>query len=423
MRVYRSLARSLALVLAATLALSGGCRLAGPDMPAPVRTPAMPGEEPKLRVGVLVDVAEVVVSSEQGLEILEVGGDRLASGRAGEVWRIAPDGAGGLVAVPGEGETLGPVPGPLLVRPAGQGTVRLGDRSYHGTGLVSAVGLNRVTAVNEVQLEAYLAGVVPSEMPSLELEALKAQAVAARTYAVRNLNRRDALGFDLFATVADQVYGGVDREAPMATQAIRETRGQILVHRGMPIEAYYHSTCGGHTANVEDIWGGQALPYLRGVSDRIPGTDRFYCQESSRFIWTESWSNEALAGILSRSLSDHSGASVTLTQVQDVTVAGRTPHARVAVLRVVADGRTFDVQGDSIRWVLRPEASRGLNSTNFSLSQRRNGSIRTLAAGGTGWGHGVGMCQWGAIGRARAGMRYDEILAAYYKGARISRLY
>jgi stage II sporulation protein D len=265
--------------------------------------------------------------------------------------------------------------------------------------------------------------VVPLEIgvrPEAEIAAVKAQAVAARTYAVGNMGGRPAQGFDFYATVADQVYGGLDREDPLTSRAVAETRGQVLTYDGEPIVAYYHSTCGGRTSALEDVWPWRdgARPYLRSVSDERPGGGA-YCDGSNRYRWTVSWTGDRLAEILGGVFETN------VSRVRDVEIRGRTESGRVERLAVTFDGRTVTVPGDSLRWVLRPEPGRILNSALlFELHEaHEDGALSELTVEGGGWGHGVGMCQWGAIGRARAGQDYPEILTTYYPGTRLRKLY
>ncbi|HEY2847866.1 MAG TPA: SpoIID/LytB domain-containing protein, partial [Pyrinomonadaceae bacterium] len=142
--------------------------------------------------------------------------------------------------------------------------VRLNGKAYRGRIEVFVNARGTLSVVNVVPLEDYLLGVVPSELGLPQLEAEKAQAVAARTYAVANINGFDSQGFDLLPTVWSQVYNGVSIETPMGTQAVRETRGIIATYDGKPINALYTSTCGGRTEDSENIFD-KAEPYLRGV--------------------------------------------------------------------------------------------------------------------------------------------------------------
>jgi stage II sporulation protein D len=288
-----------------------------------------------------------------------------------------------------------------------------------------------VTAINIVDLEAYLLGVVPLEIgggrPAAELEAVKAQAVAARTYAVRHLGSRQTLGFDFYATVADQVYGGLSKEDPTASRAVRETAGEIVTYQGAPILAYYHSTCGGHTAAIEEVWQRAPVPYLKSVSDEVSGAKgRYYCESSNRFRWDVSWSGTELRETLARTLAARGGGSAAarIGRVERVEVRGWSRSRRAESLVVNTDAGRFEVPGDSIRWVLEAQPGRPLNSTLFVLdADAGSGEVRALRAQGGGWGHGIGMCQVGALGRARAGQSYRQILTTYYQQTQITRLY
>lgn len=256
--------------------------------------------------------------------------------------------------------------------------------------------------------------------PQQEIEAVKAQAIAARTYAIRQLGRREDLGFDYYGTVLDQAYGGADVDDPVATKAVEDTRGVIVTYRGEPIEAYYHSTCGGRTAALEEVWSGDPQPYLRSVSDARPGGG-YYCEASSRFRWTEEWDEAELLETLTVGLQGRGFGPIH--RVQSIEVDGRTESGRAAELVIRTDAGEARVRGDSIRWVLRPEPGRLLNSTLIELEPRGGDHVTGLTVHGSGWGHGIGMCQTGALGRARDGSGYREILSTYYPGTRLVRLY
>jgi stage II sporulation protein D len=298
-------------------------------------------------------------------------------------------------------------------------------KRYRGA-LLLRPGAGGVTVVNLLELETYLLGVVPLEIgkdrPPEELEAVKAQAVAARTYAIRHRGRRAELGFDYHGSVMDQAYGGAEAEDAVASRAVRETRGQILTYDGEPIEAYYHSTCGGRTAALDEVWPGEPRPYLRSVSDaRSAGGS--YCETSNRFRWTERWDRNGLMAALNRGLAER-GVRGTVREIRSLEVTGRTPSGRAEALRIETDLGEHRVRGDSIRWVLRPEPGRILNSSAIQLAiDRQDGEIMGLMVTGSGWGHGIGMCQVGALGRARDGQSYRDILLTYYPGTRIARLY
>jgi stage II sporulation protein D len=416
-----------------SISLLSACRPGEPGMRPPPRptppTAALPATEPVVSVGITVDSAAAVVGASSDFEIRVAGGEVLVRGRAGEPWTFTADGERRLSARGPSGSTQ-PRAASLRVVPARAGALTIGGRQYRGEALIVARNGGQVTAINVVDLEAYLLGVVPREigrLPAAQIEAMKAQAVAARTYAVGNLGGRANRGFDFYATVMDQVYGGVQDEDSIVNRAVRETRGEILTHNGTPILAYYASTCGGTTAAIEDSWPWRApLPYLRRVSDRIPGTDQYWCGTSNRFNWTTRWSREQLLAVLGETLRTHTGGRVTsVRRVEDVRMTGRNASER-ATVRLVADGVEYTLRADSLRWVLRPQPGAAiLNSSRLSAVEPRvqNGEVRELEIRGGGWGHGIGMCQVGAINRARAGQTHSQILRAYYTGAELQRLY
>jgi stage II sporulation protein D len=413
------------------LLLAAACR---PGEPAPRGAPppptaGVPGAEPRVRIGITVDSAAAVVGATSAFTIRVAGGEQLAQGRAGEAWTFRVDEQGRVSASGPSGATRA-YAASLLVTPAVPGSLTIGDRQYRGEALVMPRGAGRITAVNVVDLEAYLLGVVPREIgrrPVEEIEAIKAQAVAARTYAVGNMGSRQSAGFDFYATVMDQVYGGVADEDGVVSRAVRETRGEILTYDGRPIVAYYSSTCGGRTASIEDSWPWRApLPYLKSVSDRVPGTDTYYCSTSNRFTWTTRWTRQQLIDVLGQTLRAHTGGAVTgVSRVDDIRLVDRNASGR-ATVRLVADGQDYTLRADSVRWTLRPEPGPAiLNSSLLSdVSVERGGNgVESLEVHGGGWGHAIGMCQVGAMGRARAGQSYDEILTTYYTGVELTRLY
>lgn len=410
----------------ATLLWAAACAGPGPVIEPRAARPI--SAEPTLRVGVAVSVDTVTLSSSGWLWIADADTRAtIAVTDSAEAWEAALDRAGLLRLIRPDGHLSQPH-ARVRVEPLG-GAVRANGTAYRGGLLLFRGRHGGVTAVNSVALEEYLLGVVPAEIgnrPLSDLEAVKAQAVAARTYAISYLGARDSLGFDVFGDVGDQVYRGIDSEAEVTTRAVRETRGVVATHGGRLIEAYYHSTCGGATAAIEDVWPRPARPYLVSVSDRIPGGgDRYYCEISPYFRWSERWTLAELREILGRTLPPRAGvAPPSLGTVTDLRVIERTDPGRARKLEIETTRAAYQVWGNDIRWVLERKARQPLRSTFFvaSWSRGSNGEGELKAEGG-GWGHGVGMCQWGAIGRARAGRSYDEILKSYYRGIELERWY
>jgi stage II sporulation protein D len=305
-------------------------------------------------------------------------------------------------------------------------TLRVNGRSYRGLLdiLSDSAGL---TVVNRLGLEAYLQGVVSAEMGRrtyAEEQALQAQAVVSRTYAIRNLGRWKARGFDLSAGVSDQVYGGVTAETLEGRAAVQETRGRVLTYNGAPIEAFFYSTCGGRTADGYEVFRGAAQPYLISIADRGENGSA-YCSISPRYRWHEEWTDASLRATLERNLPSVAGRrGRSVRQVRDIRVGRRTTSGRVDELVISLGGPEIRVNGPAVRQVLRPLSGELLRSNAFTLSVIGAGErVTHLTADGMGAGHGVGFCQWGAVGRARAGHGYEQILAAYFPGTRVLRRY
>jgi stage II sporulation protein D len=390
--------------------------------PEPAPSPVPESKDPDLRVGVLVNVRRATIGGGGGLRIEDPAEGELRTIPAGASFDAITRGADVTLL-----DTGGPVSRPVLVIEAADtgATLRLNGRDYRGA-LELRRGDSGLTVVNRIPLEAYVAGVVGAEMGRRahgEEEALKAQAVASRTYAVRNQGRWKARGFDLVGTANDQVYAGEANENAMATAAVAATRGQILTWNNQPIDAFYFSTCGGRTENGVAAFAGADRPYLRSVDDVDPsGTP--WCITSPRFHWTTGWSATDLAATLRRTLAAENLPVGRASDLADLGATNRTRTGRVATLALAGrNGRTM-VTGQAIRRVLSPPEGGLLRSNDFTIRISRNGArIDRVDIEGRGNGHGVGMCQWGAIGRARAGQDYQTILTSYFPGTEIQRLY
>jgi stage II sporulation protein D len=319
--------------------------------------------------------------------------------------------------------------GPLVVRATTPGSfVTYAGKRYRGELLIHPTD-SGILVVNRVSVESYLRGVVPLEIgprQAGEEAAVEAQAVAARSYSYIHMAEAEGRAFDMYATVQDQVYGGVDAEKPIADAAIESTKGMVLRYAGRIVNTPYHSTCGGSTAEVQEVWWKEPnQPYLQRVSDRIPGTDKFYCDPSPRFRWNVAFDRAQLRATLEKYLSQYSGAPAgSLGPVTAIRIDGRTPSDRVASMTVQTSRGSYTVRGNDVRFVLRPQGTTILNSTYFTASSSAgaSGEVENLTLNGGGYGHGIGMCQWGAIGRARAGQDYKTILTTYYPGTTVSRI-
>lgn len=316
--------------------------------------------------------------------------------------------------------------GILLVVDDTAGRVQWNARAYRGN-LAFHPTDSATLAVNVLDAESYLRGVVPLEMgsrPASDLAAVEAQAVVARSFAFERMNSNAQRAYDLTASELDQVYGGVNAETPQGDAAVASTQGLVLSYQGRAIGAPYHAVCGGRTASASDVWRSAGAPYLQGVSDQIPGTDRSYCDLSPRFRWERSFTATALRDVFERYARQYvAAATASFGAVRDVRVTQTTGGGRVATLGVATDGGAYQLVGNDIRFVLRGPSGDLLPSTYFSLEPviGRDGKLMQLLVHGLGNGHGVGMCQWGAIGRARAGQDVRTILHAYFPAADLAR--
>jgi len=349
------------------------------------------------------------------------GATPLAITQPGEQWVIARDGARlGARRADSRPVTMRDT---LIVARSEEvdGTVRFNGRRYRGELLVRVSG-DDIMLVNRLRMDDYVRGVVPLEIgtnAAADLAAVEAQAVAARSYAYTRL-AGPSRPYDLVATVQDQVYGGVNAESRTGNQAVEETAGLVLLYSGRVVNAPYHANCGGFTAAPEDSWNVDSEPYLRRVSDQIPGTDRYYCDWAPRFRWARSYTGDQLRASVSRYVRALPGGAGGITRVRNVRVTSVTPVGRIATLTVDTDRGSWALRGNQIRSALRLPSGEMLYSTYFSVDVDLSGSeVKSLQLHGGGNGHGIGMCQTGAIGRARAGQDFRTILGTYYPGTTV----
>jgi stage II sporulation protein D len=264
-------------------------------------------------------------------------------------------------------------------------------------------GPNRdLWVINELPLEEYLVGLIGCEISSQwSLEALKAQAVAARTFAVFQKGSRSDSPYDVESTVNDQVYGGMGLEDLRSRKAVKETQEELLLHKGKPILTVYHSCCGGKTESAEFLllWPGD-YPYLKSVVCT-------FCLDSPHFLWYHRAEAENLAKILGS--TGFSGP-----RVNEILVSERSQSRRILGLVIKGEKAPWEISGKDFRRLLGYDQ---LRSTNFWVKK----SDGFFLFSGLGWGHGAGMCQWGAKGMADAGADYRSILNYYYQNVEIGR--
>lgn len=394
-------------------ALAGGC--AAPA-PRPVESPAISpraeaaealappqgGEEtlngPALRV--------LLRKGSQGLKVSAPGGLRLCAADGTTIAELPPSGKARLGAERGrlemDGRGLGVAE--AVVRPLVRGeVVRVSGRRYRGR-LALKAGGELLALVNVVGLEDYLRGVLPAEVSGAgPLEALKAQAVAARSFAVTQMETSATKSWDLDNSSDSQVYRGQEDETPATDRAVSATQGLVLAWRDRVAQAFFHSNSGGHTADAAEVWTAKESPaYLQGVFDT-------WSEDQPHYRWTATVPRETVENRL-RAQGLWDGF------LSEVVPWGRSESDRWTKVQLLGhDGQKRTVTADEFRRVLGPDLIR---STRFSVRVAGD----SLRFEGLGWGHGVGLSQEGAFAMARDGRDFRSILGFYYPGTRLALL-
>ena len=377
------------------------------DKPATFKEHPIPEELNRpLRVGIFTGVKELYFKYQGETVHVTVSRNKVkfeAGGNSTEdISREFNSDEGGCLAVAADTKTLGKAcyPGSILFR------------NTNG----------KLDAINSVDVEDYLRGVVPYEIGKLDssrIEALKAQAVAARTYAYKHFNSRESVGFDVYADTKDQVYKGLESATPLTDAAVKATAGVVMTYGGGFIIAYYHSTCGGITETLA-TWNRADLPYLKSVPDRRPN-GKPWCDESSYTTWERRFADKKIVKLFKANASEakatfSSANGADFKKIKSIKIKDKLKSGRIMTLRVETDKGHFDVLTDRTRWLFK-KAGTILPSSFFTVKKEGKEWVLT----GTGFGHGVGMCQMGVRARAQAGQSYQEILSHYYQGITLEK--
>jgi stage II sporulation protein D len=274
---------------------------------------------------------------------------------------------------------------------------------------------NRIT-IRKVPLETYVQATIlsefapPSGEPAVIERMLEVQAVIGRTYAIAHLNRHGSDGFDVCATTHCQLFDPsrltTSRWAPQAAEAIKRTTATVLWYGGGPADALFHADCGGRTSRADEVWTGAGRPYLVSLTDDGPAT-------GSHATWRYETSEAALVAALNKDPRTNVGATLRGIQVLERDEAGRAE-------RIALHGASERiVRGEELRDVLSQTfGPRSIKSTWFEI--QRNG--RSFSFEGRGFGHGVGLCQAGALARVRAGTNVAAVLQQYFPGTKLITL-
>jgi stage II sporulation protein D len=279
--------------------------------------------------------------------------------------------------------------------------ILVNGKKYHGNIEISPADKG-LLIVNELPLEDYLVGLINCEISSQwPMEAIKAQAVIARSYAVYQKEMRKNAIYHLESTVMDQVYDGCEIEDSRAGRGVKETTGEVLTYKGNVIQAFYHSNCGGHTESSENVWG-FSLPYMQGV-------DCSYCLATPSAKWEQTLPLNRIETLLK-------GNGYQVAGLLDIRTGRKNRSGRVTDLTLMSAKGRLTVSAVNFRKIIGYTV---IKSTNFEARIVGDDAVFT----GIGYGHGVGLCQWGAKQRAGDGFDYREILSYYYPGTRLGHVY
>lgn len=288
--------------------------------------------------------------------------------------------------------------------------VRVNGRLYRGRLDVRADGRGGFNVINVLDVESYLYGVVRAEMPaSSPPEALKTQAIASRTYALKHRDEKPGEGYALRCDEVSQVYGGIADEDPRTSAAVDLTRGIVVAANGELIEASFHASCGGQTENIEDVWPVGPLSYQRAVGC-------IGCRRTP----PPAWSTQLDLGTVSARLRRDGFAVGHINGIWALP----SPTGRVREVVLQSEKGTVRVPGNKFRMAVDRRQVKSmawnLKAIQFASDEDHN---RTLTISGRGAGHGLGLCQHGAVVIAGMGARVGEIVRSYYSGAELARAY
>ena len=356
--------------------------------PPPVQAPA-PSQVASQTIRVLIVDATNQATISASTPITVSGGSNRGGTKAGTAVQITM--ASGQFLVNGS-----PMGGSDITLSCSDQSLSVSDRTFRGD-LVCESKDNGFIIINRLSLEDYLRGVVPKEMPSSwNIEALKAQTVAARTFALFQIEKHQDELWDVMATVMSQVYGGKSAETVSSDRAVRETSGQILTYNQRPILAYFHSNSGGNTDATQEVFGTE-LPYLEGVNDP-------YSTGTKADTWEANFSIEQINSAL---------ASDGITGVTNLSPAQTSPWGRVNRIRFQTTNGSKELSANTVRLRL---GSTVMKSTWWQVTNQNS----QWHFQGRGYGHGVGMSQWGAKAMADQGNDYLMILKHYYPRCSVS---
>jgi len=350
----------------------------------------------KIKVAILKNMTNLTI---EGATVAEADGYRLPLQPDKEASRsafsLALEGSGALTVNGSK------ITGSRIAFFSDNGVLSVNSRTYRGK--IEVIREQKgLLVVNELPLEFYVAGLINQEISSKwPIEVVKAQAVIARTYAMYRKQKRVTGDYHVEATVVDQVYSGNMTEDERSLYAVKETIGEVLTYKGELALAVYHSNSGGMTEDAKNIWG-KDYPYLRQVKSSFD-------KDSSHFSWILNMSPQSVEAALK-------DAGYPIADIQNIIPIYTTNSGRVIKVMMHYAGGKLEMSGEDLRKAVGYDK---LKSTMFTVEIVNS----SFVFNGKGYGHGVGLSQWGAKGMAEKGYTYTEILEHFYPGTRIERIY
>ncbi len=269
---------------------------------------------------------------------------------------------------------------------------------------------SKLSLINTLDLEDYLKGVILKEMPlgkgTDNLEALKAFIIVARTYAIAKISEGKKI-FDIYPDIRDQIYDGLDAENAIINKLIEITKGKILYYKNDIAKVFYHSTCGGYTESVENVFNHSSLPYLKSLADgNLPN-----CKISPKYKWEKIFTKEMIINNLFEAnlITDKNFI------LKNLKIIRRFKSGRIKELKLYIKRKDklqeISLFSNNIRYILKDTDNNILPSSNFEIFENENNTVKFK---GKGFGHGVGLCQWGSIYLSNIGTNYIDIIQHYF---------
>lgn len=348
-----------------------------------------------MKVGILLDVNEVVIASDKQYTLESP--DKKYYLSAGKI----------NISVSGKQAVIRKKSYSLPLKISGKSPViAVNKKFYRSAIIISLSSKNKLNVINELSVEDYLKGVLPKEADGgSNLETLKVQAVISRSYVLKNLGRHYKDGFDVCSTVHCQVYGGASCENAVCNRAVIETEGEVVTYENDIAQTLFHANCGGFTEDPKYVWSwkSETPEYLKGKKDK-------YCKTGPHSVWTTTISEKTIREKLIK-------AGYDIGEINHIKVSGTTESKGAKEIIIKHKNGKFSMNPYKFRTTVDPWL---IKSTMIDDISKKDGNF---VFEGKGWGHRVGLCQWGAkVMAEQEGFSYKEILEFYYPGTKVEKI-